>query len=195
VFTWVQRRVPPAMIGRAMSLFMFIFMGLVPLASAVTGWLLRFVPLQQLFAGSGLLLVLAAAVAWADQGDQRRRLRHAAADRPDDGREPRRRAHRLQQRRRRRDGRGVPQRVTALVIVAILASQACACASRPRHKRMLPVIGLLIGVQSLCLYSAVARLPVALALLAFNTYPIWTALWSFLVYRQRPRRRCWSRCR
>jgi drug/metabolite transporter (DMT)-like permease len=50
---------------------------------------------------------------------------------------------------------------------------------------MLPVIGLLIGVQSLCLYSAVARLPVALALLAFNTYPIWTALWSFVVYRKR----------
>ncbi|MES2786164.1 MAG: DMT family transporter, partial [Pseudomonadota bacterium] len=49
-------------------------------------------------------------------------------------------------------------------------------------------IGLLIGVQSLCLYSAVARLPVALALLAFNTYPIWTALWSFLIYRHRPER-------
>jgi hypothetical protein len=43
-------------------------------------------------------------------------------------------------------------------------------------------------VQSLCLYSAVARLPVALALLAFNTYPIWTALWAWVVYRQRPER-------
>ena len=48
------------------------------------------------------------------------------------------------------------------------------------------MIGLLIGVQSLCLYSSVARLPVALALLAFNTYPIWTALWSFVVYRKHP---------
>ncbi len=57
-----------------------------------------------------------------------------------------------------------------------------------RHKRFLPVIGLLIGVQSLCLYSAVARLPVALALLAFNTYPIWTAVWSALVYRKQPER-------
>src|SRR5204862_6932102 len=28
--------------------------------------------------------------------------------------------------------------------------------------------------------------PVALALLAFNTYPIWTALWSRVIYRQRP---------
>ncbi|HYE71071.1 MAG TPA: EamA family transporter, partial [Aquabacterium sp.] len=44
----------------------------------------------------------------------------------------------------------------------------------------------LIGVQSLCLYSSVARLPVALALLAFNTYPIWTALWAWVIYRQKP---------
>lgn len=76
--------------------------------------------------------------------------------------------------------------VTALVIMAILASQRVRLAFTPRHKKMLPLVGLLIGVQSLCLYSAVARLPVALALLAFNTYPIWTALWSWLVYRHQP---------
>lgn len=64
VFTWVQRRVPPAMLGRAMSLFMFIFMGLVPVASAAAGWLLRVVSLPQLFAGCGLLLVAAAGLAW-----------------------------------------------------------------------------------------------------------------------------------
>ena len=78
--------------------------------------------------------------------------------------------------------------VTACVIVAILAAQRVRVRFSARHKRMLPLIGLLIGVQSLFLYSAVARLPVALALLAFNTYPIWTALWSWLVYRQRPER-------
>ncbi len=78
--------------------------------------------------------------------------------------------------------------VTALVIVALLASQRVQVAFTARHKRMLPLIGLLIGVQSLCLYSAVARLPVALALLAFNTYPIWTALWSRLIYGRRPER-------
>ena len=59
--------------------------------------------------------------------------------------------------------------ITALVIVLILAAQRVQVRFSPRHKRMLPLIGLLIGVQSLCLYSAVARLPVALALLAFNT--------------------------
>jgi drug/metabolite transporter (DMT)-like permease len=78
--------------------------------------------------------------------------------------------------------------VTAGVIVAILSLQRVRVAFTPRHKRMLPAIGLLIGVQSLCLYSAVARLPVALALLAFNTYPIWTALWARLLYGQRPER-------
>lgn len=78
--------------------------------------------------------------------------------------------------------------ITALVIVLILTAQRVPVRFSPRHKRMLPIIGLLIGVQSLCLYSAVARLPVALALLAFNTYPIWTALWARLIYRQAPER-------
>jgi drug/metabolite transporter (DMT)-like permease len=78
--------------------------------------------------------------------------------------------------------------VTALVIVAMLAAQRVRVQFSARHRRMLPLIGLLIGVQSLCLYSAVARLPVALALLAFNTYPIWTALWAQLLYRQAPER-------
>jgi MFS family permease len=64
VFTWVQRRVQPAMLGRAMSLFMFIFMGLVPLSSGAAGWLLRYVPLPQLFTGCGLVLVIAAGLAW-----------------------------------------------------------------------------------------------------------------------------------
>jgi drug/metabolite transporter (DMT)-like permease len=76
--------------------------------------------------------------------------------------------------------------MTAGVIVAILALQRVRVQFSARHKRMLPAIGLLIGIQSLCLYSSVARLPVALALLAFNTYPLWTALWAALLYRQRP---------
>jgi len=78
--------------------------------------------------------------------------------------------------------------VTALVLVLILGLQRVRVSFTARHKRMLPLIGLLIGIQSLCLYSAVARLPVALALLAFNTYPIWTALWAWLIYRRPPER-------
>jgi drug/metabolite transporter (DMT)-like permease len=78
--------------------------------------------------------------------------------------------------------------VTALVIITILAVQGVRVRFTSRHKRMLPAVGLLVGVQSLCLYSAVARLPVALALLAFNTYPLMTALWARVLYRQRPER-------
>lgn len=78
--------------------------------------------------------------------------------------------------------------VTALAVAALLAIQRVPLRFTARNKRILPVIGLLIAVQSLCLYSAVARLPVALALLAFNTYPIWTALWDWLLYRRSPER-------
>ncbi len=78
--------------------------------------------------------------------------------------------------------------VTALALAALLAIQRVRISFSARHKRILPLIGLLIGVQSLCLYSAVARLPVALALLAFNTYPIWTALWDWILYRRSPER-------
>ena len=61
IFTWLQRRTPPALMGRVMS--MFIFLGLAPLLGAVTGWMLRSITLTQLFAGSGGLLVCIALVA------------------------------------------------------------------------------------------------------------------------------------
>jgi drug/metabolite transporter (DMT)-like permease len=76
--------------------------------------------------------------------------------------------------------------VTALVVGGIVYWQRVPVVFTPRHKRFLPLIGLLIGVQSLCLYSAVARLPVALALLAFNTYPLWAALWDRVFYTRSP---------
>ncbi|MFZ3003057.1 MAG: MFS transporter [Undibacterium umbellatum] len=58
VFTWVQKQVPPNMVGRAMSMFMFIFMGIGPVSAAFTGWLLRSITIPQLFMGSGSLLIL-----------------------------------------------------------------------------------------------------------------------------------------
>ena len=57
VFTWIQRRVAPALLGRAMSVFMFIYMGLAPISSAVTGWVLRSVSLPTLFTAAGGALV------------------------------------------------------------------------------------------------------------------------------------------
>ncbi|KRC14944.1 MFS transporter [Acidovorax sp. Root217] len=64
VFTWIQQRVPPMLIGRAMSLFMFIFMGLAPISAAVTGWLMKSITLTQLFAASGGTLVVLVALAF-----------------------------------------------------------------------------------------------------------------------------------
>jgi MFS family permease len=63
VFSWIQQRVPRAMLGRAMSIFMFIFMGVAPLAAAITGWLLTYVSLSELFVGAGGFLVFAVAAA------------------------------------------------------------------------------------------------------------------------------------
>lgn len=79
--------------------------------------------------------------------------------------------------------------VTALVVGLLLLLYRVPVRLQPSQRKALFGIGLLVGVQSLCLYASVARLPVALALLAFNTYPLWTALWARLVYGQRPQAR------
>lgn len=78
--------------------------------------------------------------------------------------------------------------VTALVVLLILWRQRVSWRLSPRHRKFLPLIGALIAVQSVCLYSSVARLPVALALLVFNTYPIAAALWARLLYGHKPER-------
>ena len=57
VYTWMQQRVPRAMLGRAMSIFMFIFLGITPVSAAITGWLMRSVTTTEVFAGSGALLI------------------------------------------------------------------------------------------------------------------------------------------
>jgi drug/metabolite transporter (DMT)-like permease len=75
--------------------------------------------------------------------------------------------------------------VTTLVVAAVVLFYGVPIALTANHKKFLPVIGGLIGLQSLCLYSSVARLPVALALLAFNTYPLWAALWDRVLYGHR----------
>lgn len=64
VFTWIQQRVARSMLGRMMSIFMFIFMGLAPLAAAVAGWLASRLSLPVLFSGAGACLAGAALLAW-----------------------------------------------------------------------------------------------------------------------------------
>lgn len=75
--------------------------------------------------------------------------------------------------------------VTALVVTLLLLVQRVPLQPAVQRRRPLLGIGLLVAVQSVCLYSAVARLPVALALLAFNTYPLWAAFWARVVYGHR----------
>lgn len=56
--TWIQQRMPQAMLGRAMSVFMFIVMGLAPLAAAAAGAALRVLTPAALFTVCGLALLV-----------------------------------------------------------------------------------------------------------------------------------------
>jgi drug/metabolite transporter (DMT)-like permease len=79
--------------------------------------------------------------------------------------------------------------VTALVIVALLRLQSVSMAL-PRATLLRGLgIGLLVSLQSFCLYSAVAIIPVALALLAFNTFPMIFVLLTWLAGGENPGRR------
>jgi drug/metabolite transporter (DMT)-like permease len=76
--------------------------------------------------------------------------------------------------------------ITASIVGLIVMFNHAAWRPNKKQARGILLVGLMIGVQGQCLYSAVARLPVALALLAFNTYPLWTALWDKLLYKRSP---------
>ena len=56
LMTWIQRRVAPEMMGRTMSLLMFTFLGIAPLAAAIGGLVLAKAGVTALFLGAGLLL-------------------------------------------------------------------------------------------------------------------------------------------
>ena len=78
---------------------------------------------------------------------------------------------------------------TALAMLALLRLQGIPLAlPRSTLARGLG-IGLLVGVQSFCLYSAVAIIPVALALLAFNTFPMLYMLLTWAAGGENPGRR------
>jgi drug/metabolite transporter (DMT)-like permease len=78
---------------------------------------------------------------------------------------------------------------TALFVLALLRwSRVSLRVPRTTLRRGL-LIGALVSIQSICLYSAVARIPVALALLTFNTFPMMLGLVSWLAGGERPARR------
>ena len=78
---------------------------------------------------------------------------------------------------------------TALFVLFLLLVNRIPLAMPHAMRGRAIVIGLLLTVQSYCLYSAVARIPVALALLAFNTHPLALSLLSWASGAERPQPR------
>jgi drug/metabolite transporter (DMT)-like permease len=78
--------------------------------------------------------------------------------------------------------------VTAMAVAFIVKFYGVPTQMNPRQRKFVLAIGALVAAQSVLLYSSVARIPVGLALLAFNTYPLCTALWAAVLYRHRPNR-------
>ncbi|OHC25893.1 MAG: MFS transporter [Pseudomonadales bacterium RIFCSPLOWO2_02_FULL_63_210] len=70
-YTWLQRAIPSALLGRGMSLFLLMFAGLAPVSAAISGWALQFVSLEVAFAGSGALLLAAVAFSYCGSGLRR----------------------------------------------------------------------------------------------------------------------------
>ncbi len=79
--------------------------------------------------------------------------------------------------------------VAMTVLTGLVLWQRQPLALPPGSRRWQLLLGLLIATQSLCLYSAVARIPVALALLVGNTFPIVLALLTWALGGGAPSRR------
>jgi drug/metabolite transporter (DMT)-like permease len=75
---------------------------------------------------------------------------------------------------------------TALAVAGLLALHGTSVGLPRATLGRALAIGLALSIQSFCLYSAVARLPVALALLTFNTFPILLAALSWATGGERP---------
>lgn len=61
---------------------------------------------------------------------------------------------------------------TAIVLFAMLRLLRVSISLGPGNLRRALAVGVLVAAQSYCLYSSVALIPVALALLVFNIYPM-----------------------
>lgn len=78
--------------------------------------------------------------------------------------------------------------VAMVVLIGLVLWQRQPLDLPPGAWRWQLVLGLLIATQSLCLYTAVARIPVALALLINNTFPIMLALLTWALGGSAPTR-------
>jgi drug/metabolite transporter (DMT)-like permease len=75
---------------------------------------------------------------------------------------------------------------TSLAVFALLRLQGVPIALSRAQLARAALIGVSLAVQSYCLYSAVSQIPVALALLAFNTFPVMLSLMTWVAGRGRP---------
>jgi drug/metabolite transporter (DMT)-like permease len=78
---------------------------------------------------------------------------------------------------------------TAVFLLFLLLFSGISIRVNARTAKHSVLIGLLVAAQSYCLYSAVALIPVALALLVFQTFPMMLGLLSWLAGGERPARR------
>lgn len=78
---------------------------------------------------------------------------------------------------------------TAIVVLGLVIAAGVSLKLSTLTLARAAVVGVFITIQSYCLYASVARLPVALALLTFNTFPIVIALLAWALGGERPRRR------
>jgi drug/metabolite transporter (DMT)-like permease len=78
---------------------------------------------------------------------------------------------------------------TAIAVFALLLANRVPLRLPAATRGRAVLIGVALAVQSVCIYSAVARIPVALALLVFNTFPLLLSLLSWAGGSERPSRR------
>ena len=76
--------------------------------------------------------------------------------------------------------------VTAVIIFILLLRRGVSMKISKEYHLIFLVIGTLVAIQSYCIYSSVSLIPVVLALLAFNTHPLWAAFWSRILYKRKP---------
>ena len=76
---------------------------------------------------------------------------------------------------------------TALILLALMRLQGVRLAIPGGLRPRALLAGMLIATQSYCLYSAVARIPPALALLVFQTSPMLYVLLSWAMGKEAPR--------
>ncbi len=92
-------------------------------------------------------------------------------------------------------GTGLLVAVMARTLVAVLVLTALVLWQREPlrvpagYRRWLVLVGLMTVTQSVCMYTAVAKIPVALALLVANVFPLLLALWTWLFGGPPPTRR------